>query len=46
MVFPKASRKGVYTFGDLPKDSLKLVASDLTNGRMIVLPDDLHKISN
>lgn len=41
--FKKLSEKGVYTFGDLPKDSLKLVASDLTNGRMIVLPDDLHK---
>lgn len=35
--------KGVYTFGDLPRDSLKLVASDLTNGRMMVLPDDLQK---
>jgi len=41
--FQKLAAKGVYTFGDLPKDSLKLVASDLTNGRMIVLPDDLHK---
>lgn len=39
--FQKLSEKGVYTFADLPKDSLKLVASDLTNGRMIVLPDDL-----
>lgn len=33
--------KGVYTFADLPKDSLKVVASDLSNGRMLVLPDDL-----
>ena len=41
--FQKLSAKGVYTFGDLPRDSLKLVASDLTNGRMIVLPDDLQK---
>ncbi|EON70162.1 patatin-like phospholipase family protein [Lysinibacillus sphaericus] len=41
--FQKLAVKGVYTFDDLPKDSLKLVASDLTNGRMIVLPDDLHK---
>ncbi|MFJ7734676.1 patatin-like phospholipase family protein [Lysinibacillus sp. NPDC097231] len=39
--FQKLSAKGIYTFADLPKDSLKLVASDLTNGRMIVLPDDL-----
>ncbi len=41
--FQKLAAKGVYTFGDLPNDSLKLVASDLTNGRMIVLPDDLQK---
>lgn len=40
--YNKLAAKGVITFGDLPKDSLKLVASDLTNGRMIVLPDDLH----
>ncbi|PID16177.1 hypothetical protein CSV63_05955 [Sporosarcina sp. P34] len=41
--FDKLARKGCYTFGDLPKGSLKLVASDLTNGKMIVLPDDLEK---
>lgn len=34
-------RKGVYTFGDLEPGSLKVVASDLTKGRIIVLPDDL-----
>ena len=33
--------KGVYTFGDLPPGSLKLVTSDLTNGKMMVIPDDL-----
>ena len=38
----KLATKGIYTFGDLPKDTLKLVASDLTNGRILVLPDDLH----
>ncbi len=37
----KLARKGVYTFADIPEGSLKLVASDLTNGKMIVLPDDL-----
>lgn len=37
----KLAAKGIYTFDDLPKDSLKLVTSDLTNGRMIVIPDDL-----
>ncbi|WP_413379779.1 patatin-like phospholipase family protein [Alkalihalobacillus sp. 1P02AB] len=33
--------KGVSTFADLPKDSIKIVASDLTRGRILVLPDDL-----
>ncbi|WP_342512153.1 patatin-like phospholipase family protein [Sporosarcina sp. FSL K6-1522] len=37
----KLSAKGIYTFGDLPPGSLKLIASDLTNGKMMVLPDDL-----
>ncbi|ARF14358.1 patatin-like phospholipase family protein [Sporosarcina ureae] len=41
--FEKLARKGCYAFGDLPKGSLKLVASDLTNGKMMVLPDDLQE---
>jgi len=39
----KLAAKGVYTFADLPHGILKLVASDLTNGRMIVFPDDLGR---
>lgn len=35
------ARKGLRTFADLPPKQLRVVASDLTNGRMIVLPDDL-----
>lgn len=38
----KLAAKGVYTFSDLAPGKLKLVASDLTNGKMIVLPDDLE----
>lgn len=37
----KLAQKGVRTFGDLPKGSLKIVASDLTKGKLVVLPDDL-----
>ena len=37
----KLATKGIYCFGDLPKGTLKLVASDLTNGKILVLPDDL-----
>ena len=39
--FEILAAKGIYTFGDLPAGTLKLVASDLTNGKMIILPDDL-----
>jgi NTE family protein len=36
-------KKGVETFADLPKGSLKVVTSDLSKGRIIVLPDDLGR---
>ncbi|MFY3793090.1 patatin-like phospholipase family protein [Ureibacillus sp. MALMAid1270] len=39
--YKKLAAKDIYTFDDLPRGSLKLVASDLTNGRMVVIPDDL-----
>ncbi|MEK3978970.1 patatin-like phospholipase family protein [Psychrobacillus sp. FSL K6-2836] len=39
----KLALKGVYTFSDIEPGSLKLVASDLTNGKMMVLPDDLER---
>lgn len=35
--------KGVRTFADLPKDRLHIVASDVTNGRLLVLPADLSQ---
>ncbi len=41
--YKKLAAKDIYTFDDLPRGSLKLVASDLSNGQMIVLPDDLDK---
>lgn len=42
-VAKKLALKGIYTFSDLPKDKLRLIASDLTTGRLLVLPDDLDK---
>ncbi|MFD1928474.1 patatin-like phospholipase family protein [Sporosarcina siberiensis] len=39
----KLAHKGIYTFSDLPAGTLKFIASDLTNGRIIVLPDDLER---
>lgn len=34
--------KGIRTFGDLPSCKLRIVASDITNGRLLVLPDDMR----
>ena len=41
--YKKLAEKDVYTFDDLPKGSLRVVTSDLTNGRIIVIPDDLYR---
>lgn len=37
------AKKGLVTFADLPPQTLRVIASDLTNGRLMVLPDDLEK---
>lgn len=34
-------QKGIRTFGDLPPESLRVITSDITNGRILTLPDDL-----
>lgn len=39
----KLADKGVRTFADLEEGSIKIIASDITNGRLIVLPDDLER---
>lgn len=39
----KLEKKGIRTFADLPPQALRVIASDLSNGRMVVLPDDLEK---
>nr|WP_221434234.1 patatin-like phospholipase family protein [Geomicrobium halophilum] len=38
----KLAAKGIRTFSDLKPQSLRIVASDLTRGQLLVLPDDLH----
>ncbi|KAA9007498.1 patatin-like phospholipase family protein [Paenibacillus spiritus] len=35
-------KKGVVTFRDLPKDRLRIIASDISDGRLVVLPDGLR----
>ncbi|WP_203361778.1 patatin-like phospholipase family protein [Bacillus sp. REN10] len=37
----RLEQKGIRTFGDLPPEALRVVTSDITNGRLLVLPDDL-----
>ncbi|SFG88594.1 patatin-like phospholipase family protein [Sporolactobacillus nakayamae] len=34
--------KGIEDFSDLPKDRLKIVVSDVTKARLVVIPDDLQ----
>ncbi|MGF7048569.1 NTE family protein [Paenibacillus sp. DS2015] len=36
--------KGVKTFSDLPKGKLLIVASDITNGKILILPDGLFQL--
>ena len=37
------SEKGIKTFADLPYGKLKIIASDVSNGQMLILPDDLDR---
>ena len=37
------SEKGIKTFADLPDGKLKVIASDISNGQMLILPDDLER---
>ncbi|MBS4215697.1 MULTISPECIES: patatin-like phospholipase family protein [Neobacillus] len=39
----KLEAKGLRTFSDLPPHTLRFIASDLSNGQMVVIPDDLPK---
>ncbi|MBM4762262.1 patatin-like phospholipase family protein [Bacillus sp. B15-48] len=41
-VADKLAMKGIRTFGDFPPETLRVIASDLTNGRIMILPDDLQ----
>ncbi|WP_042223476.1 patatin-like phospholipase family protein [Oceanobacillus manasiensis] len=43
-LYDQLAEKNVYTFNDLPKDYLKVVVSDLTLGKLVVLPDDLERV--
>ncbi|WP_080874586.1 patatin-like phospholipase family protein [Oceanobacillus timonensis] len=38
------ARQGVYQFGDLKSGALKVVVSDLSLGKLVVIPDDLERV--
>ncbi|WP_110927460.1 patatin-like phospholipase family protein [Bacillus massiliglaciei] len=40
-IHEKLRARGVVTFKDIPDHSLRVIASDITNGKLVVLPDDL-----
>ncbi|MFK7695415.1 patatin-like phospholipase family protein [Paenibacillus sp. HJGM_3] len=40
-IYDKLALKGIRTFSDLPRNKLRIVASDITMGRLLVLPDDI-----
>lgn len=40
----KLAERGIITFADLKKDHLKVIASDITLGKLIIIPDDLEQI--
>ncbi|MGM0941097.1 MAG: patatin-like phospholipase family protein [Bacillota bacterium] len=43
-VYDKLARKDIYTFKDINSSYLKVVVSDISLGRLVVIPDDLERI--
>lgn len=43
-LYDRLADRGIYTFGDLKTNQLKVVASDLSLGKMVVIPDDLERL--
>lgn len=37
-------KKGIRTFADLPSGKLQIIASDITNGKMLILPRDIRRL--
>lgn len=42
----KLAKQGIYTFAHIKEGYLKVVASDVTKGRLVVIPDDLKRLYN
>mgnify|MGYP001946485651 CR=1 FL=1 len=45
-VYDHLARKKIFTFKDVRHDYLKVIVSDLSLGKMVVIPDDLKRVYN
>ncbi|SEQ19971.1 NTE family protein [Virgibacillus subterraneus] len=43
-LYRQLANKNIYTFNDLQPDYLKVVVSDISLGRLVVIPDDLERV--
>lgn len=43
-LYEQLARKNIYTFNDFKHHQLKIIISDLTLGRLVVMPDDLERL--
>ncbi|HEX6594426.1 MAG TPA: patatin-like phospholipase family protein [Bacillota bacterium] len=45
-LYDQLAKRNIYTFSDLRDGYLKVVVSDLTLGKLVVIPDDLQRLYN
>lgn len=43
-LYEQLAAKNIYTFKDLQQDRLKVIVSDLSLGKLVVIPDDLKRV--
>ncbi|CDO01916.1 Patatin [Oceanobacillus picturae] len=43
-LYSQLAEKNIYTFNDIPRGYLKVVISDLSLGKLVVIPDDLERV--
>lgn len=43
-IYEQLAEKNIYTFNDVREGYLKVVVSDLTLGKLVVIPDDLERV--
>lgn len=43
-LYEKLAAKNIFTFSDIKKDAYKIVVSDISKSKLVVLPDDLEEV--